>query len=158
MSPIGANRIGWRIPNRAVNDVEIVGDPTSPAERERPAIGLNSSHDTAVFLGFARSIRYDPVMAIYAQPDPTNVSADAIRAFVVGTVIGIIVVGGFSGGLTYLFGGGMAGALAVGAFTALWGGPGFGGMMGFIVHQDRMQKAQDAGGGGHSRSVTSSSE
>lgn len=78
-------------------------------------------------------------MSVQAPAYP-SASRDAVRAFVVGSVVGMFLVGGFCGGVTYLFGGDVAGALAVGAFTALWGGPGFGGMMGFIVHQDRMSR------------------
>ncbi len=81
---------------------------------------------------------------MYSQPDPADATPAAVRAFATGTLIGVVVVGTFCGGITALFGGGWAGALAVGAFCAFWGGPGFGGMMGFVVHQARAEKAAEA--------------
>jgi hypothetical protein len=80
---------------------------------------------------------------VSTRPDPTLASSGAIRAFLIGTLVGIVVVGGFCGGMTALMGGGLAGAIAVGAFTAFWGGPGFGGMMGFIVYQARTARGAD---------------
>ena len=88
---------------------------------------------------------------MFSQSDPSDAAPDAVRAFVIGTVVGVIVVGGFCGGVTALFGGGAAGALAVGAFCALWGGPGFGGMMGFIVHQARSEEPTGASTDGAGR-------
>jgi hypothetical protein len=43
------------------------------------------------------------------------------------------------GGLTLAAGMGAAAALGVGAFTAFWGGPGFGGMMGAVLHYSRTE-------------------
>jgi hypothetical protein len=85
---------------------------------------------------------------LYAQPTPTSdATSGAVRSFVVGTFVGFVVVGGFCGAITALFGGGLAGALAVGAFCGFWGGPGFGGMMGFVVHRARTERheADEAG-------------
>ncbi len=61
----------------------------------------------------------------------------SVTAFAVGTVIGALVVGGFFGLVTYAAGAGTAGAVAVGIFAALMGGPGFGGMMGFVLQRSR---------------------
>jgi len=74
------------------------------------------------------------------EHSPYEADPAAIRAFVVGTLIGMFVVGGFCAGTIWLLGGEPGGALVVGAVCAFWGGPGFGGMMGFIVHQDRMKR------------------
>lgn len=74
------------------------------------------------------------------EHSPYEADPAAVRAFIVGTLIGMIVVGGFCAGTIWLLGGEAGGALAVGAVCAFWGGPGFGGMMGFIVHQDRTQR------------------
>ena len=40
----------------------------------------------------------------------------------------------FCGGISLLAGLPFAGAFAIGAYTAFWGGPGFGGMMGATVY------------------------
>jgi hypothetical protein len=61
-------------------------------------------------------------------------------AFVLGTVIGMVVVGGFCFGAIVLFGGSVGGALAVAGFCALFEGPGFGGTMGFVLHQSRLER------------------
>lgn len=65
------------------------------------------------------------------------------RAVVVGTLIGFVVVGLLCGGAALAFGASPAGAAAVAAFTGFWGGPGFGGMMGFVLHQSREQERPD---------------
>lgn len=81
---------------------------------------------------------------MYAEPDRSSADPGAVTAFVVGTVVGMVVVGGFCSAITMLFGGGVEGALAVGAYCAFWGGPGFGGMMGFILHRHRKEQAAAA--------------
>lgn len=60
-----------------------------------------------------------------------------LRWAIVGSIIGFVVIGGLFGAATYAFGGGLAGALAVGLFTGLLGGPGFGGMMGFVIQYSK---------------------
>lgn len=56
------------------------------------------------------------------------------RAFVRGTIVGTILVFLFCAGLSLLAGLDVGPAIGIGAFTAFWGGPGFGGMMGATVY------------------------
>jgi hypothetical protein len=71
-------------------------------------------------------------------PGETMAGSEAIlRWAIVGSIIGFVVIGGLFGVVTYAFGGGLAAALAVGLFTGLLGGPGFGGMMGFVVQYSK---------------------
>jgi len=65
--------------------------------------------------------------------------AGLARAFVVGSLIGFVVVFVLFGGLTLAAGMGIGAALGVGSFTAFWGGPGFGGMMGAVLHHSRVE-------------------
>lgn len=60
-----------------------------------------------------------------------------LRWTVIGSIVGFFLVGGMFGLAVYLFGGDVAGAVAVGLFTGLLGGPGFGGMMGFVVQYSK---------------------
>lgn len=64
-------------------------------------------------------------------------SPGTVRAVLIGTIVGALVVGLFTGGVALAFGADLAGAAGVAVFTALWGGPGFGGMMGFVLHDAR---------------------
>jgi hypothetical protein len=56
------------------------------------------------------------------------------RAFIQGTIVGTVLVFVFCGGISLLAGLGVAPAIGIGAFTALFGGPGFGGMMGATIY------------------------
>ena len=69
----------------------------------------------------------------------TSDDAGLARAFVRGSVVGSVAVFVLLGGLTLAAGVGAAAALGVGAFTAFWGGPGFGGMMGAVLHYSRTE-------------------
>lgn len=69
--------------------------------------------------------------------DGAAMAPGTARAVIVGTLLGFVVVGGFCGGAALLFGAGLPGALTLAAFTGFWGGPGFGGMMGFVLHESR---------------------
>lgn len=71
-----------------------------------------------------------------SSPTPPE-GATMARSVIRGTVVGFFVVAGITGGASLAMGSGLAGALAVAGFTGLWGGPGFGGMMGFVLHQSR---------------------
>lgn len=62
------------------------------------------------------------------------------RAVLVGTLIGFVLVGGFFGGVAYLLGASTAAALTLALFTGAIGGPGFGGMMGFVLNQSRVDE------------------
>ncbi len=91
-------------------------------------------------------------MPTQRERSPFEADPAAVRTFIIGTGIGMVVVGVFCAGAVWLFSGDAGGALAVGAFCALWGGPGFGGMMGFIVHQDRVRRRDSISSDGGSSS------
>lgn len=69
--------------------------------------------------------------------EPMNPTA---RAVVTGSAVGFVVVAAFTGLTALALGAGAAGAAAVAAFTGVWGGPGFGGMMGYVIHDARTAK------------------
>ncbi len=56
------------------------------------------------------------------------------RAFLWGSLVGSVIVFAFCGGIALLAGMGAPAAAGIGLFTALWGGPGFGGMMGATLY------------------------
>ncbi|MFV0317379.1 MAG: hypothetical protein ACK5O2_10540 [Microthrixaceae bacterium] len=61
-------------------------------------------------------------------------SARIVRWAITGAIIGFFVVGGLFGLCTYIFSdGNVAGSITVALFTGMLGGPGFGGMMGWVV-------------------------
>jgi hypothetical protein len=60
------------------------------------------------------------------------------RAAAIGAVIGSLVVLTTVTGLVLAAGAGVVSALGVGAFAALWGGPGWGGMIGAVRHANRV--------------------
>ena len=66
------------------------------------------------------------------------------RAAVVGAVIGYFVVLTIVTGIALAAGAGVVSALGVGAFAALWGGPGWGGMIGAVRHADRVSDDEPA--------------
>jgi hypothetical protein len=59
------------------------------------------------------------------------------RAFVIGSVVGFLLVFAFFVAVLILAGASVAAAIGVGLFAGFWGGPGFGGMMGAILHHTR---------------------
>lgn len=83
-------------------------------------------------------------MATTSSPRPTQADPAAVRSFLIGTAIGFVVVGGFCVTAIVLAGGSLSGALAVGLMCGVIGGPGFGGMMGFVLHQDRVSRERSA--------------
>ena len=60
------------------------------------------------------------------------------RAAATGAVIGYFVVLTIVTGIALAAGAGVVSALGVGAFAALWGGPGWGGMIGAVRYADRV--------------------
>jgi hypothetical protein len=74
------------------------------------------------------------------RPTPTRtIEADVIRGFVIGSVIGSIAVFVLWGAVALLGGLANVNAGVVGAFTAAWGGPGFGGMLGAVLGYSKHQ-------------------
>lgn len=80
-----------------------------------------------------------PSTAAPATAPSTSDDAGLVRAFVKGSIIGFVAVFVLLGGMTLAAGMGIAAALGLGAFTAFWGGPGFGGMMGAVLHYSRTE-------------------
>jgi hypothetical protein len=58
-----------------------------------------------------------------------------VRAFVIGSVVGCLVVFALFAGVSMLCGLTAPAAVGIGLFTAVFGGPGFGGMVGAVLHQ-----------------------
>lgn len=85
------------------------------------------------------STAQQPLESSAQQPLASSVDGDGglARAFVRGSVVGSVVVFLLLGGLALATGAGLGPAVGVGAFTAFWGGPGFGGMMGAVLHYSR---------------------
>jgi hypothetical protein len=96
--------------------------------------GLHEDRAVAPAVAVAR-----PAPAPGTAPPSTSDDAGLARAFVRGSVVGSVAVFVLLGGLTLAAGMGAAAALGVGAFTAFWGGPGFGGMMGAVLHYSRTE-------------------
>lgn len=66
------------------------------------------------------------------------------RAVLIGTVLGFFAVGGFCAIVGLALGLPPTAAVALGAFTGFWGGPGFGGTMGFVLHESHLRDAAEA--------------
>jgi len=60
-----------------------------------------------------------------------------IRAFVIGSIVGCVAVFVVFAGLALVAGLGTPAAVGIGLLTACFGGPGFGGMVGAVLHQSR---------------------
>ena len=75
-----------------------------------------------------------PLLAEVA-PDESGLG----RAFVWGSVIGGAAVWLVCGAVSLIAGTSPAAALGIGAFAAFWGGPGFGGMLGAVLHHSRAE-------------------
>ncbi len=69
-------------------------------------------------------------------------SSVILRWTILGSLIGFFGVGGLYGLAVYVFGGSAWGALAVALFTGLLGGPGFGGMMGFVTQYSKYNEKE----------------
>jgi hypothetical protein len=96
----------------------------------------DEEHGVRLAVAVARSAQ----TAVIAAPAETSEDAGLFRAFVKGSIIGFVAVFVLLGGMILAVGMGIAAALGVGAFTAVWGGPGFGGMMGAILHDSRTER------------------
>jgi len=64
--------------------------------------------------------------------------AGIVRAAVVGAVVGYVVALAIVATILTVAGAGLGPALGVGAYVAIWGGPGFGGMVNAQRHADRI--------------------
>lgn len=72
----------------------------------------------------------------------------AMRGAIVGTFVGFIVVGAGTVAIALSAGTSMTAAMGLGAFTAFWGGPGFGGMLGATlgaIRNDELGRRVDSG-------------
>ncbi|MDQ3946923.1 MAG: hypothetical protein M3357_17565 [Actinomycetota bacterium] len=72
------------------------------------------------------------------QAPPEASEAGIGHAAVVGALIGYFVVLAVVSGIVLATGAGLGVALAVGAYVAIWGGPGWGGMIGAQRYADRI--------------------
>ncbi len=89
-----------------------------------------------------------PAYKIHQMADKRGASSPGVgggpnqilRWAVIGSIIGFLLVGGMFAISTYLFSDDLVGAIAVGLFTGLLGGPGFGGMMGFVVQYSKQEE------------------
>ena len=77
-----------------------------------------------------------PLVAERAEPADTGL----VRAFAIGAAIGAVAVFAVFFGVATALGLGTPAAIGIGAFTAAWGGPGFGGMMGAVLHITRAER------------------
>lgn len=66
-----------------------------------------------------------------------DVDAGLGRAFVIGSIVGFFGVLLVCGGIALASGSALWPAVGIGLFAAFWGGPGFGGMMGAVLHYSR---------------------
>lgn len=73
-------------------------------------------------------------------------AGDLRRWTVIGSMVGFLVVGGLFGVSTFLFGGDAPAAVGVGLMTGLLGGPGFGGMMGFVLQHSKNEQRRSVDG------------
>jgi hypothetical protein len=100
--------------------------------------GLHEAPGVAPLVAVAQ-----PAQRSTAGPSATapSLSGDAglARAFVRGSIVGFVATFVLLGGMTLALGMGVGAALGVGAFTAFWGGPGFGGMMGAVLRYSRTE-------------------
>ena len=77
---------------------------------------------------------------------PAELSEAGIgRAAVKGAIIGYFAVLMIVGGIVLAAGAGLGVALAVGAYVAIWGGPGWGGMIGAQRYADRIADDERSG-------------
>ena len=63
------------------------------------------------------------------------------RAFGLGALVGFVAVFVVFCGPTLALGMSAGPAIGIGLFTAFWGGPGFGGMMGAVLHHSKADES-----------------
>lgn len=94
-----------------------------------------------------------PARPLPARPLPARPVAEPVvaastrdpglgRAFALGSAIGFVVVFLVYSGVAWVAGVTAVPAIAVGLFTAFWGGPGFGGMLGAVMFDERRKKRE----------------
>lgn len=96
------------------------------------AVGTAPAGDAAAHTG--RTLRAAAASATTEARDP---EVGLGRAYVVGSAIGFVAVFIVCGGIALLGGVEPGAALGAAAFTGFWGGPGFGGMLGAVLHLER---------------------
>ena len=89
----------------------------------------------------ARPAQVEPVTPSGAAA-PSTSDPGLGRAFALGSVIGFVVVFLVYSGVASVAGVSAVPAAAVGLFTAFWGGPGFGGMLGAVMFDERRKKRE----------------
>lgn len=80
-------------------------------------------------------------MSITAVVPEAEAERGLVRAFVIGSIVGFVAVFVVFAGVTFGVGMGLGAAIGVGIFTACWGGPGFGGMMGAVLHHSKADES-----------------
>jgi hypothetical protein len=78
-----------------------------------------------------------PVEVLQTRPAPSNDDDGLVRAFVVGALVGCVATFTFFVAMSLILRLGLGPAIGIGVFTAFWGGPGFGGMMGAVLRYSR---------------------
>jgi hypothetical protein len=73
-----------------------------------------------------------------SRPAVDSADAGIGRAAVKGAIVGFFAVLTIVGSLVFLTGAGLGIALTVGTYAAIWGGPGWGGMMAAQKYADRL--------------------
>lgn len=73
-----------------------------------------------------------PPRALVDEAPSATPEAIVLRGFVVGALVGAVVVFAVCAGISLYAGSGWGPAIGIGAFAAFWGGPGFGGMLGAV--------------------------
>lgn len=61
------------------------------------------------------------------------------RAFLLSSLIGFVLTFACTGGIALVAGTGVVPAIGIGCFAGLWGGPGFGGMLGMVGLYERLE-------------------
>jgi hypothetical protein len=78
-------------------------------------------------------------VGVLPPPAPSNDDDGIVRAFVMGALVGCVATFAFFFAMSLILGLGLGPAIGIGAFTAFWGGPGFGGMMGAVLRYSRKE-------------------
>jgi len=128
-------------------DASVMSDEASSASteaRRRPADAppdapAAGAHPAAHPTGGTRT-----TTAVKAEPAPTSERHISVAA-VKGAIVGFLVLAAIADGISLLAGFDLLGALGIGAFAGIWGGPGLGGMLGATLAHTRTEGRRHAG-------------